>query len=132
MAYKKRGVQLVFTHLEGFAIPVTSRKTTDVHARYAIPPTHNLGVDGIYYISTRTFIVVARTSYEMLRRFQDVANNVNKRLFYVTALLSLSVPALRLTSVSDELFQKMYTNMITIQLTFENLCRVRVHATPFG
>ena len=33
------------------------------------------------YISTRTFIVAVWTSYEMLRRFQGVANNVNKRLF---------------------------------------------------
>ncbi len=33
----------------------------------------------------RTFIVTAWTKYEMLRRFQDVANSVNKRLFLCLA-----------------------------------------------
>ena len=45
---EKRGVQLVFTLLKGFAIPVSSRKTTDVHARYANLPTQITGEDGIY------------------------------------------------------------------------------------
>ena len=36
------------------------------------------------YISSRTFIVVVRTVHEMLRRFQDVANNVNKRLLIMS------------------------------------------------
>ena len=35
---EKRELQLVFTLSKGFAIPATSRKTTDVHARYANPP----------------------------------------------------------------------------------------------
>ena len=33
--YEKREVRLFFTLNEGFAIPVLSRKTTEVHARYA-------------------------------------------------------------------------------------------------
>ena len=36
---KKREVHLFFTPIKGFAIPVHSRKTTEVHARYATPPT---------------------------------------------------------------------------------------------
>ena len=36
-AYKKREVRLFFTLLKGFAIPVLSRKTTEVHARYVQP-----------------------------------------------------------------------------------------------
>ena len=56
---KKRESHLLFTLLEGFAIPVHSRKTTEIHG---------------------TFIVVATTVYEILRRFQEVANNVNKLL----------------------------------------------------
>ena len=39
---QKRGVQLVFTLIKGFAIPVLGRKTTDIHARYANPPPHTL------------------------------------------------------------------------------------------
>jgi hypothetical protein len=35
--YKKREVRLLFTLTEGFAIPVHSRKTTEIHARYAKP-----------------------------------------------------------------------------------------------
>ena len=35
--HKKREVHLFFTLDEGFAIPVTGRKTTEIHARYAKP-----------------------------------------------------------------------------------------------
>ena len=42
---EKREVRLLFTLLKGFAIPVTGRKTTEVHARYANPPTHRTGED---------------------------------------------------------------------------------------
>ena len=57
MPNKKREVHLFFTLDEGFAIPVTGRKTTEIHARYANPPRPcGRGVDN--YISTRTFIVV--------------------------------------------------------------------------
>ncbi len=43
---KKREVRSFFTHLEGFAIPEPSRKTTEVHARY-VQPAHpyNTGKD---------------------------------------------------------------------------------------
>ena len=41
--YEKREVRLFFTLTEGFAIPVTGRKTTEVHARYANHPTHRTG-----------------------------------------------------------------------------------------
>ena len=34
---KKRKVRLFFTLNEGFAIPVSNRKTTEVHARYVEP-----------------------------------------------------------------------------------------------
>jgi hypothetical protein len=54
---------LFFTLDEGFAIPVTGRKTTEVHARYANPPTHERARSDIY-ISTRTFIVAVAASYE--------------------------------------------------------------------
>ena len=37
---------------------------------------------GHFYISTRTFIVVATTSYRILRRFRLVANNVSINAFY--------------------------------------------------
>ena len=36
-AQKKREVRLLFTLIQGFAIPVLSRKTTEVHARYIYP-----------------------------------------------------------------------------------------------
>ena len=49
--HKKREVRLFFTLNEGFAIPVTSRKTTEVHARY-IHPTTPLGRGSGSYIST--------------------------------------------------------------------------------
>ena len=32
--HKKREVHLFFTLFKGFAIPVLSRKTTEIHARY--------------------------------------------------------------------------------------------------
>ena len=35
--HEKRESHLSFTLLEGFAIPVTSRKTTEIHARYVQP-----------------------------------------------------------------------------------------------
>ena len=54
-------------------------------------PPNNIGED-LDYISTRTFIVAATTSYETLRRFQLVANNVNKRLL-CHRFFTLSVPA---------------------------------------
>ena len=53
------------------------------------PPTHLTGGDW-YYIPTRTFIVAVWTKYEMLRRFQGVANNVNKRLLCHVALVFTS------------------------------------------
>ena len=86
---------MVFTLDEGFAIPVDSRKTTDVHARYVHPtsPVEGRGVD--IYIPTRTFIVVVWTIYKMLRRFHRVANNVNKRLLLCTHFFTLLSSALR-------------------------------------
>ena len=47
---KKREVRLFFTHLEGFAIPVTGRKTTEIHARYAKPtPPYSRAWENITY-----------------------------------------------------------------------------------
>ena len=37
-AQKKREVRLLFTLIQGFAIPLPSRKTTEVHARIYTPP----------------------------------------------------------------------------------------------
>ena len=39
-AQKKREVRLLFTLFKGFAIPVLSRKTTEVHARIYTPHLH--------------------------------------------------------------------------------------------
>ena len=36
-AQKKREVRLLFTLIQGFAIPLPSRKTTEVYARYIYP-----------------------------------------------------------------------------------------------
>ena len=37
LIHKKRESHLLFTLDEGFAIPVTGRKTTEIHARYVQP-----------------------------------------------------------------------------------------------
>ena len=56
-------VRLVIPLLKGFAIPVTGRKTTEVHARY-IHPTTPLRA-WMWIIHTHgTFIVAVTTSYE--------------------------------------------------------------------
>ena len=49
-AQKKREVRLLFTLFKGFAIPVLSRKTTEVHARYVQPfrPQYGRGLDITY------------------------------------------------------------------------------------
>ena len=39
-AQKKREVRLLFTLIQGFAIPLPSRKTTEVHARIYTPHLH--------------------------------------------------------------------------------------------
>ena len=77
--YEKREVRLFFTLDKGFAIPAKSRKTTEVHARDIHPTTPLRAWKWIIH-THGTFIVVTTTSYEILRRFQLVANNVNKRL----------------------------------------------------
>ena len=76
---QKREVRSFFTLTEGFAIPLHSRKTTEVHARYIHPHTLRSSVEWILHTQW-TFIVAATTVYEMLRRFRLAANNVNKRL----------------------------------------------------
>ena len=48
---KKREVRSFFTLIKGFAIPVTSRKTTEFHARYA-KPTPPIAGRGMYNIPT--------------------------------------------------------------------------------
>ena len=46
---KKREVRPFFTLIKGFAIPAKSRKTTEVHARYATPTPPKQGVACITY-----------------------------------------------------------------------------------
>ncbi len=77
---EKREVRLFFTLTEGFAIPLHSRKTTEVHARYAYP-SHPFNRRGLV-LHTHEDIhccCLDCVRKEMLRRFQLVANNVNKR-----------------------------------------------------
>ena len=76
---------MTYTLTEGVAIPVTGRKTTEIHARY-VQPARPISERGLNIHIHGTFIVAATTSYEMLRRFQLVANNVNKRLLCPSVL----------------------------------------------
>ena len=89
---KKREIHLSFTLTEGFAIPVPSRKTTEIHARY-VQPARPTSERGNNYISTRTFIVAVWTWYEILRRFQLVANNVLINAFFNMSPLFYAVGA---------------------------------------
>ncbi len=66
---KKREVRLLFTLLKGFAIPVKSRKTTEVHARYA-KPTPPIAGRGMYNIPTgHSLLLSGLLTIRMLRRF---------------------------------------------------------------
>jgi len=60
---------LFLTLFKGFAIPVHSRKTTEIHARYVLPASPLRWAWGYLYIPSWTFIAVVATVYKILRRF---------------------------------------------------------------
>ncbi len=67
--YKKREVRLFFTLLKGFAIPVTGRKTTEVHARYIYTQPHPFSGVDVDYTYPRDIHCCCHDQLQTLRRF---------------------------------------------------------------
>ena len=79
--HEKREIRLSFTPIKGFAIPVTCRKTTEVHARYVQPTTPFVQAWSRYKHTYGTFIVVVATGCEFCED-SDWSQTTSINVFY--------------------------------------------------
>ena len=87
---EKREVHLFFTQTKGFAIPVLSRKTTEVHARYTLP-SHPLRRAWDVNIPTGHSLLLSGLSTKYCEDFCQSQTAFNKRLFIMSILLRRDV-----------------------------------------
>ena len=75
---KKREVRSFFTLDEGFAIPLHSRKTTEVHARY-VQPTHPYNTGKDYATDIHIHEDIHRCCYDCARNFAKIPSSRKQR-----------------------------------------------------
>jgi len=83
---KKREVRSFFTLFKGFAIPVLSRKTTEIHARYA-NPTPPIAGRGMYNIPTGHSLLLFGLSTKCCEDSEESQTTFSINAFYVLAFL---------------------------------------------
>ena len=79
---KKREVHLFLTLFKGFAIPVLSRKTTEVHARYVSPTSPYDGRGAYLYIPTGHSLGLLRLYAELCEDSEQSQTTFTINAFY--------------------------------------------------
>ena len=80
--HKKREVHLFLTLFKGFAIPVLSRKTTEVHARYVSPTSPYDGRGAYLYIPTGHSLLLSGLSTKFCEDSEESQTTFTINAFY--------------------------------------------------